>query len=113
MPLCRRSAGSALLATIASVFTKTNIELAKAAFGEVAGALLADATPAPAAVAAAPAEPVAQVVYLPQQEDGSGIKIHTNTPVNIGAPINVDTPVQQDNVQIAGLPSLFGRRRMA
>jgi hypothetical protein len=97
-----------LLASIASVFTKVNIELAKAALGEVAGALLADTTPAPPAAAAAPAEPVAQVVYLPQQDDGSGIRLQTSTPVNVGAPVNVDKPVQQDSVQIKGLPSLLG-----
>jgi hypothetical protein len=104
---CRRSAGTALLASIASVFTKETIDLAKAAFEQVAAGFHAEAQPA---VAAAPAQPTAQVVYLPSQDDGSGIKLHTNTPVNIGAPINVDTPVQQDNVQIKG--SLLGRRRL-
>jgi hypothetical protein len=113
--LCRRSAGSALLTTVASVFTQANIELAKAAYEEVAGAWLAEHQPAAAAAAAAaaaPAQPVAQVVYLPSQDDGSGIKLHTNTPVEIRNPVTVDTPVRQDNVQIGGVSSWLGHRRL-
>lgn len=106
---CRRSAGAALSTAVASAFNRANIELAKAAYDKVSAALLEEAQPA---AAAAPVQPVAQVVYLPGQDTGSGINLHTGTPVDIKNPVTVDTPVQQDSVQLDGLPWWLGGRRL-